>query len=139
MAVPRRIPLAFGVVFPVGAFVVGVDPVNDFDKVRAGVADAQQRDEETGDLVWQVKVIDADPDARTNEVKIRMTAPVQPVPPDLLPGTPFRPVEFDGLSITPYIDRRNAERPKIAYSLRASGMRAPAALNGRRPAPGVAA
>ncbi len=139
MAVPRRIPVAFGVVFPVGAFVVGVDPVNDFDKVRAGVADAQQRDEETGDLVWQVKVIDADPAARSNELKIRMTAAVQPVPPDLLPGTPFRPVEFDGLSLTPYIDRRNTERPKIAYSLRASDMRAPGAGNGRRPGPAVAA
>lgn len=139
MAVPRRIPAAFDAVFPAGAFVVGVDPVNDFDKVRAGVADAQQRDEETGELVWQVKVIDADPAARTNEVKIRMTAAVQPVPPDLLPGTPFRPVEFDGLSITPYIDRRNAERPKIAYSLRAANMRPPGTMPGRRSGPAAAA
>jgi hypothetical protein len=31
-------------------------------------------------------------------------------------------VEFDGLSITPYLDERR-NRPRVAYSLRATAMR----------------
>jgi hypothetical protein len=33
-------------------------------------------------------------------------------------------VEFDGLSITPYLDERRS-RPRVAYSLRATAMHAP--------------
>ncbi|KLL09566.1 plasmid replication, integration and excision activator, partial [Protofrankia coriariae] len=36
MAVPQRIPVAFTDVFPHGAYVLGVEPVNDFDKAKAG-------------------------------------------------------------------------------------------------------
>ncbi len=32
MAVPRWIPVRFGDVFPHGAFVLGVEPANDFEK-----------------------------------------------------------------------------------------------------------
>ncbi|ETA03997.1 hypothetical protein CcI6DRAFT_00521 [Frankia sp. CcI6] len=137
MAVPRRIPVAFSTVFPAGAFVVGVEPVNDYDKIKSGAADPQQRDEETGQPMWAVRVVDGDPEARTTEMKVRMIAAVQPVPPDLLPGTPFRPVEFDQLTVLPYIDRRVADRPRVAYSLRAGSMRAPGTV--RRGNAGVAA
>jgi hypothetical protein len=59
---------------------------------------------------------------------------VQPVPPDAVAGLPIRPVVLEGLTITPYI--ADGPRPKIAYSLRCTGLAAP----GRRSAdPGKAA
>jgi hypothetical protein len=35
---------------------------------------------------------------------------------------PFPAVEFEGLTITPYVDEK---RGRVAYSVRATGMRAP--------------
>jgi hypothetical protein len=134
MAVPQRIPVRFEDVFPHGVYVLGVEPVNDFDKVQAGVGDPQDRDKDTGERLWAVRVMDGDPTARTSELKVKMAAPVQPVPPEPLAGTPFRPVEFDGLTVTPYVDT-NRQRPRQAYSLRAVGMRpvGSGASSSRRP------
>ncbi|OHV34491.1 plasmid replication, integration and excision activator [Parafrankia soli] len=132
MAVPMRIPVSFGDVFPHGAFVLGVEADRDFDAVKAGHPDPQVRDKETGARVWVVRVLDAAPDLRVGqaEVKVKIAVEHQPVPPDLLPGTPFRPAEFDGLTITAYVDQ-SRKTPRVGYSLRASGMRAP---GGARPA-----
>jgi hypothetical protein len=44
-----------------------------------------------------VRVIDADPEARSSEVKVKVAAEHQPVPPDAMAGAPFRPVESTGL------------------------------------------
>jgi len=124
MAVPLRIPVRFEDVFPAGAFVLGVEPVNDFEKVQAQVSDAQERDKDSGERLWAVRVLDADPAARAGsaELRVKIAAPVQPVVPDVLPGTPFRPVEFEGLTLTPYVDTSRS-RPRQAYSLRATALR----------------
>jgi hypothetical protein len=124
MAVPQRIPVRFEDVFPHGAFVLGVEPVNDFEKVQAGTGDPQERDKVSGERVWAVRVMDPDPAARagTAEVKVKIATAVQPVPPDAVAGTPFRPVEFDGLTLTPYVDT-NRGRPKQAFALRATELR----------------
>ena len=128
MAVQTPIAVRFDDVFPAGAYVLAVEAAQDFDKIRAGVADSQVRDKDSGERVWTVRVLDADPEARTSEVKVKVVAPVQPVPPDTTGGTPFRPVEFDGLTLTPYVkEAAGGGRPRVAYSLRASVMRAPAA------------
>jgi hypothetical protein len=50
---------------------------------------------------------------------------VQPVPPEAAPGVPFRPVEFDGLTATPYVQTMASGRGKLTWSFRATGMRAP--------------
>jgi hypothetical protein len=42
-------------------------------------------------------------------------------PPEM-PGLPFRPVVFDGLSVMPYVSEASG-RPRVAFSLRAKGMR----------------
>ena len=55
---------------------------------------------------------------------MKIAAQHQPVPPEAVTGVPFRPVEFDGLTVTPYV-QENGGRPRVAYSLRATGMRAP--------------
>ena len=67
--------------------------------------------------------MDFDPEARERTFKVKIIAPEQPVPPDALPGTPVRPVVLEGLTVTPYI--KEGKFPKIAYSLRATGLAAP--------------
>jgi hypothetical protein len=37
-------------------------------------------------------------------VTVKIAAKVQPVPPEALPGLPFRPVVLQGLTALPYID-----------------------------------
>jgi hypothetical protein len=152
VAVPRRIPVRFEDIFPHGAFVLGVEASNDYERVKAGASDTQERDKDTGERPgtrriakrcagWRtVKVLDADPEARSSEVKIKITAPVQPVPPEPVAGTPFRPVEFDGLTVIPWVDT-NGQRPRLAFAMRASGMRPVATVPaaGRRSGPAVAA
>jgi hypothetical protein len=45
-----------------------------------------------------------------------------PALPEPSPGMPFRSVEFDDLTVSPYIGGTN-ERPRVAYSLRAKSVR----------------
>jgi hypothetical protein len=47
--------------------------------------------------------------------------------PEAVGGMPFRPVEFDGMTITPYVN----DKGRLAYSYRATGVRPV----GQRPAP----
>jgi hypothetical protein len=132
MAIQGGLPVAHAAVFPNGAFVVGeVTALEDFDAAQAAresgrEVDTQQRDKNSGMRLWQVRVIDADELARKGqvEVTVKIAAEVQPVPPELAHGVPFRPVEFEDLTVTAYVDT-NRSRPRIAWSLRASGMRAP--------------
>jgi hypothetical protein len=135
MAINGRFKVSMGDVFPHGAYVVSeVEPVRDFDK-STRERPVQATDRESGQLVWSVSVLDADPDARKDAktVTVKISAPVQPVPPEAMAGLPFRPVEFDGLTVTPYVND-NGGRARIAYSLRATGMRAPQIGSGK-PAP----
>src|SRR5690606_34029377 len=120
MAVQGPFKVAFADVFPHGAFVKGgVEPVRDFDRSSRDNF-VQARDKETGELVWQVEVIDADPAAK-GSAKVKLIAPVQPVLPEAPAGFPFVPVEFDGLTFTPYV---NSQNNRLAYSLKAAGIRA---------------
>ncbi|PKB32451.1 plasmid replication, integration and excision activator [Pseudonocardia alni] len=134
MAITNKFPVAMGDVFPHGAFVVSeVEPVRDFDKSAPG-RPVQQLDKDSGLPVWSVSVLDADPAARRTDktVTVKIAAPHQPVPPEAAAGLPFRPVEFDGLTVTPYV-QESGGRPRVAYSFRAAGMRAP---GHQRPGPG---
>lgn len=120
MAIPHSFRVTFGEAFPHGCYMVGdVDQVKDFDASTAGKP-VFARDKTTGEFVWQVTVVDCDPDARDKTVKIKVSSPVRPVPPAPLAGLPFIPVEFDGMTVTPWL---NGQR--IAYSVRAREMRAP--------------
>ena len=126
MAMVTPLPVGFEQVFPAGAFVTGeVEPVRDFD--AKGSVPVQKRDKATGLPMWQVSVHDADPNARgaAKAVKVVVLDERQPVPPPTLDGLPFRPVEFEGLTVTPYV-AEGAGRPRVAYSIRARIMRAPA-------------
>jgi len=114
--------------------------VRDFDR-SSGDRVVQQVDKHTGLPLWVVEVIDADPEARQRTVKVKIAAQVQPVLPPPAPGSPFTAIEFDGMTVTPYVDasrcagdgkRKCAARQ--AYSLKATGVRAPSRGIGR-PAP----
>jgi hypothetical protein len=125
MAIRGAIRMQFEDVFPHGCYVVGeVQAMRDFDRSTKDQA-IQAVDRDTGELVWTVDVIDADPEARERTVRVRISAPVQPVPPETAAGVPFRPVEFDGLTATPYVASTASGRGRLAWSFRASGMRAP--------------
>src|SRR5262245_10922678 len=103
-----KVPMPFGYVFPHGALYLGVDKLVDFDRLNDD--DNQARDEH-GERVWVVKVMDQDPDAgrfgRSTEAKVKIAATHQPVPPqgfELPSGVIVTPVEFVGLTVTPYVD-----------------------------------
>ncbi|MBB2913159.1 hypothetical protein FHS43_004457 [Streptosporangium becharense] len=64
------------------------------------------RDKATGELMWSVPVMDADPSvkAAAKSVAVKVISPVEPVIPPAPPamaGLPFVPVEFEGLTVTP--------------------------------------
>ncbi|MGH3781730.1 MAG: plasmid replication, integration and excision activator [Pseudonocardiaceae bacterium] len=120
--------------FPAGAFV---EAVRDFEKSTAEKF-AQAKDEETGGLLWSVLVLDADETApkNTKTMVVKITAPVQPVPPRAVAGLPFRPVEFEGLTVSPYLDDK---RNRVACSLQARVMRPPVARDKATSADGKAA
>ncbi|MGX7824017.1 plasmid replication, integration and excision activator [Actinokineospora sp. 24-640] len=127
--IPTRFAVDFGDVFPVGAFVLGVEPSMAFSD-NPGAPKRQERDKETGQLVWIVRALDANEEAARfgAEFKVKIAADHQPVPPAKANGFPFAAVEFEGLTITPYANAKG----RIAHSFRASGMRAP--RTGRKPA-----
>lgn len=125
MAVQGPFKVECGEIFPHGVGVVGaVAPLVDFDRSTRENR-VQQLDKESGLPVWVVDVMDFDPDARERTFKIKITAPVQPVPPSAVEGTPVRPVVLEGLLMTPYMKEIGNGRSKIAYSLRATGLAAP--------------
>ena len=123
MAVQGPFKVECGDLFPHGLGVVdAVSPLADFD---ASTKDnrVHARDKDSGMPVWTVDVMDFDPDDRERTFKIKIAAAVQPVPPEAVAGAPVRPVVLEGLTVTPYI--KDGPRPKIGYSLRATGLAAP--------------
>lgn len=127
MTMPRKLPVEFGVAFPYGVYAVGeVQPVRDYDRSTKDKP-VQAVDPDTGLLLWQVEIVDADPEAKKSNrtIAVKITARVQPVLPEPLNGLPFTPVEFDKLTATAYIEEKG-DFSNIAWSMRASEVRAPA-------------
>ena len=138
MAIKGPIPIQFGMAFPGGAYAAGpVEKVRDFERSRKDEV-IQQLDKDSGLPLWVIEVIDADEDARQRTVKVKIAAQVQPVLPPPVPGSPFTPVEFDGMAVTPYVDASRCQAKdtgkcgaRLAYSLKATGIRAPSRGLGR--------
>lgn len=127
MAMPRRIKVEFGEVFPHGAFVVSeIGPLRDFEKSKNGQV-VQMHDEDTGYPIWTVDVLDGDPEVRKadRQQSVRIVAKHCPVLPSPTPGMPFRPVEFAGMTATPFVAQQGDTRPRIAWSYRATDLFAP--------------
>jgi hypothetical protein len=142
MALQGQIPIEFGMVFPDGAYAAGgIEMVRDFDRSSSDRV-VQQADKHTGLPLWVVEVIDAQEDARQRTVKVKITAQVQPVLPSPAPGSPFTAVEFDGMAVVAYVDSSRCHAKdtgkcgaRVAYSLKATGIRAPARGLGRPAVP----
>jgi hypothetical protein len=121
LAVQGPIPVEFAHVFPCGAYAAGpFEAVRDFEASKAGRF-VQSKDKTSGLPLWQVDVIDADPQARAKTARVKVAAsdqPVLPAPP--ASGLPFVPVEFAGLTVTPYVNQAG----RLGYSLKATGVRA---------------
>ena len=115
-----RFSVPFEAVFPAGCVLVpdSITEAQDYDEATR--ARTPMRDKLTGQRVYQVRVMDMDPElaGRSREVAVKVTADVQPVPDN---GAPFAPIEFVNLTVTPYV----AQNGRLAYSLRASGIRSP--------------
>jgi hypothetical protein len=132
------IPVEFGAVFPDGAYAAGkFEMVRDFDR-SSGDRVVQQRDKDSGLLLWVVEVIDAQEGARQRTVKVKVASEYQPVLPPAAAGSPFAAVEFEGMTATPYVDASRCHAKETgkcgarqAYSLKATGVRAPSRGLGR--------
>ena len=140
MATQGAIPVEFGAVFPDGAYAAGkFEMVRDFDR-SSGDRVVQQVDKATGLPLWVIEVIDPQESARQLTVKVKVAAEYQPVLPPPAPGSPFTAVEFEGLTVFPYVDASRCKGGKDkcgarqAYSLKATGVRAPS-RGITRPAP----
>ena len=121
MALQGPIPVEFAHVFPRGAFAAGgFEPMRDFD-ASSGDRFVQAKDKATGQSVWVIEVIDADPAARDKTLKVKLAVAAQPVLPAAPAGMPFVPVEFAGMTVTPYVNQAG----RLAYSLKAAGVRVP--------------
>ncbi|WP_225878887.1 plasmid replication, integration and excision activator [Spongiactinospora rosea] len=108
--------------FPHGAYAVGVvEPVKDFDRsTKERIVQAVDR--HTGLPVWQILVMDADPAAKAAQktVAVKISSATEPQSPPLTPENPIVSVEFDGMTVTPYVHQATG---RLAYSLRASSIR----------------
>jgi hypothetical protein len=120
MAVEGRINVRHEDVFAEPVLLLSVDPVEDFDKKRAGTGDPQDRDKTTGLRLWSASVLDPTAQQGRREIKVKIAADVQPVPPNGL----LAPVEFEGLQVIPYLDS-NRVKPRVAIAYRAAGFHTP--------------
>jgi hypothetical protein len=122
-----RFGVNFVEVFPAGCALVpdSIGEVEDYDEKTGRRTPA--KDKLTGQRVWQVRVMDLDPELgkRARETTVKISGEAPPAPPS---GTAFERVEFDGLTVTPYV----ANNGRMAYSLRAGAMRGAPAVGGAR-------
>ena len=123
-----RLPVGMAGVFPAGCHLVpdSITEAQDWDEVSRVRTPAV--DKITGKRVWHVRVIDLDPalEGRSREVVVKIAADRMPVPPT---RQPFEPVEFENLTVTPYVDTGRCQgrgrcAARMAFSLRATGIKA---------------
>jgi hypothetical protein len=128
-----RFPVSMKDVFPLGCCLVpdSISEAQDYDektKTRRPAIDRL-----TGRRVYQCRVVDLDPEleGRSRETVVKILADRMPVPPT---RAPFEAVEFENLVVTPYV----TDRGRMAYSLRAAGLKQAMARSAPGPAKDVA-
>ena len=119
MSLQGPIPVEFGAVFPSGAYAAGAfNPVRNFDASTGGNSSSPTTRPPGGHWVMGAS---NDPQARTRAVKVKVAGPVQPVIPAGPSGSPFTAVDLTGMTVTPYVNQAG----RLAYSIKATGIRAP--------------
>ena len=134
MAMETRFSVRSEDAFPHGVYAftaTEVRPARDFEQSTRD-NQVQMRDRDTGLPVWTFDVLDADPNAQGKNaaITVRILSPSKPTLPEAPAGSPFRPVEFEELTATPYVDQRSCTgngrcRARLAWSYRATGVVAP--------------
>jgi hypothetical protein len=123
-----RLPVGMAEVFPAGCHLLpeSITEAQDWDEVSRVRTPAV--DKITGQRVWHVRVVDMDQalEGRSREVVVKISAERAPVPPT---RTAFEAVEFENLTVTPYVDNGRCQGrgrcgARMAFSLRASGLKA---------------
>src|SRR5215204_1553483 len=124
MALKGAIRVEFDDVFPHGAWLVSeVTPVKDYRRSTADVDQQVVERDEEGELVlvdgkplrhWQVTVMDGDASVRQRDKTLNVTliAAQQPVPPAPLEGTPFVPVELEGMTLRLWVNKQACRPPR---------------------------
>jgi hypothetical protein len=124
-----RFPVSMHDVFPHGCCLVpdSIAEAQDYDEKTK--RRTPSIDKVTGTKVWQCRVSDLDPElaGRSRETMVKILADRMPTPPT---RQPFELVDFDGLVVTPYV----TDRGKLAFSLRATGIKAAARPAGSKDA-----
>jgi hypothetical protein len=124
-----RFPVSMHDVFPHGCCLVpdSIAEAQDYDEKTK--RRTPSIDKVTGTKVWQCRVSDLDPElaGRSRETVVKILADRMPAPPT---RQPFELVEFDGLVVTPYV----TDRGKLAFSLRATGIKVAARPAGSKDA-----
>ena len=114
-----RFSVGMADVFPDGCYLVpgSISEAQDYDEKTKTRHPA--KDKVTGTRVFQCRVVDMDQEleGRSRETVVKILTDYQPVPPG---RAPFEQVEFDGLTVTPYVN----DKGRMAYSLRATGLKA---------------
>jgi hypothetical protein len=122
-----RLPVPMTQVFPAGCHLVpdSITEAQEWDEVTRVRTPAI--DKVTGKRVYHARVVDMDPEleGRSRETVVKILADRPPVPPT---GQPFELVEFDGLTVTPYVDSGRCQgkgkcAARMAFSLRATGIK----------------
>ena len=121
----NRFPVSMADVFSHGCHLVPDSIAEAIDYDEKTGRRSQAVDKVTGKPVFQVRVVDLDPDlaGRSREVVVKVIADRMPVPPT---RTPFEAVEFENLTVTPYVVDATK---RLAYSLRATGIKAARPVN----------
>lgn len=128
MGIPagHRFPISFDELFPQGFYVLKVERATEF---ADGKSPRPATDKATGLPVWTVQGTDPSAKGRNTGTVVKVVSEHQPVPPEALPGTPFRPAVFTGLKVSPYV-----RDGWINYTIWAEEMLSPQdAAKGRRP------
>ena len=114
-----RFAVPFEAVFPHGCVLVpdSIAEAQDYDERTK--ARTPSKDKVTGQRVFQVRVMDMDPDlgSRSREIAVKVLADEAPV----APVGAFQLVEFQGMTVTPYVGNTN----RLMFSYRATGLSAP--------------
>jgi hypothetical protein len=116
MAIPGgyRFRVPFDDVFPQGCYVIGVERARDYNNGKPKDA----VDPISGKPVYAVQVTDPSAKGKNTGQVVKMAVDLQPVPPEAIAGTPFRPAIFEDMSVVPYV-----RDGWIAYTLWAKEMR----------------
>jgi hypothetical protein len=116
MAIPGgyRFRVPFDDVFPQGCCVMSVERARDYNNGKPKDA----VDPVSGKPVYAIQVTDPSAKGKNTGQVVKMAVDVQPVPPEAIPGTPFRPAVFADMSAVPYV-----RDGWISYTLWAKEMR----------------